>query len=76
LELRMTLVVFALAVVLFVLQRELITGSAIIFVAVLLIPSLAVDLLVLLGPTPEQTTDPMSQYKSSNQRRRRWFVRR
>ncbi|MDT7606366.1 MAG: hypothetical protein QOG96_869, partial [Pseudonocardiales bacterium] len=46
----MTLVVGALVLALLILERQLITTTAMLFILVLLIPSLVVDLLILFGP--------------------------
>ncbi|MDT7631358.1 MAG: hypothetical protein QOI50_3288 [Pseudonocardiales bacterium] len=60
----MTLVVGALVLALLILERQLITTTAMLFILVLLIPSLVVDLLILFGPGIDQHRDPMSQYRS------------
>jgi hypothetical protein len=67
----MTLVVLALALVLFLLERNLITGDAVLFLVVLLIPSLVVDLLILFGPKPDVNSDPLGQYRTPQSARRR-----
>lgn len=67
----MTLVVLALALVLFLLERNLITGDAVLFLVVLLIPSLVVDLLILFGPKPDVHSDPLGQYRTTPQSARR-----
>jgi hypothetical protein len=67
----MTLVVLALALVLFLLERNLITGDAVLFLVVLLVPSLVVDLLILFGPKPEANSDPLGQYRTPQSTRRR-----
>lgn len=67
----MTLVVLALALVLFLLERNLITGDAVLFLVVLLVPSLVVDLLILFGPKPDMNSDPLGQYRTPQPGRRR-----
>jgi hypothetical protein len=65
----MTLVVSALVLALLILERQLITTTAMLFILVLLIPSLVVDLMILFGPGIDQQSDPMSQYRSRPGRR-------
>ncbi|HEV7787866.1 MAG TPA: hypothetical protein VGP05_02555 [Pseudonocardia sp.] len=60
----MTLVVGALVLALLILERQLITTTAMLFILVLLIPSIVVDLLILFGPGVDQQSDPMSRYRS------------
>jgi hypothetical protein len=66
----MTLVVAILALALFGLERQLITTTSVVFVVVLLVPSLIVDLLVLFGPKLESNHDPLSVYRSRAAKRR------
>lgn len=68
----MSLVVVAMAVILFSLESKLLTTSAMVFTLVLLIPSLIVDLMVLFGPKGEPNDDPLaSTYRGRNLRGRR-----
>lgn len=60
----MTLVVAVLAVALFVLEYKLVTTASVVFVVILLVPSLIVDLLILFGPKLESNHDPLAQYRS------------
>lgn len=60
----MTLVVAVLAVALFVLEHKLVTTASVVFVVILLVPSLIVDLLILFGPKLDSKHDPLAQYRS------------
>jgi hypothetical protein len=57
----MSLVVIGMAVVVFALQRHLLTTSAVVFTLVLLVPAVIVDLMVLFGPRAGSHEDPLSR---------------
>ncbi|WP_028933733.1 hypothetical protein [Pseudonocardia spinosispora] len=60
----MTLIVVVLALALIWLEHTLVTTASVVFVVVLLVPSVIVDLLVLFGPKPDTNHDPLARYRS------------
>ena len=67
----MSLVVLAMAVTLIVLESPLLTTAAAVFIVVLLVPSIAVDLLVLFSPKVDPQEDRLlARYRSRSDSRR------
>ena len=60
----LSLVVLAMAAALFGLGGRFLTPAEVLFTLVLLIPSVVVDLLVLLGPKPGAQGDLLGRYRT------------
>lgn len=64
----MTILVLGMAVLLFVNQRTLPFGPALVIVVIVLVPAVVLDVLILIGPRARPPGDPLSHHRPRERR--------